>query len=371
MQTNDPNNPSQQPSQAPGPDSQAQLASVPRLSSVQNMPQPGAAPNVPQAGYPYVAQPGYPYTVQYAQPGYSQPVAHVPSTPGAGVPMFGPVPVTPAAQTAAPQTQASAPAKPARSKGRSAAIFALTCLLAVVFGVGIFSGWTFARSSIATNPNVASSTSPSKTVSTALDSQIAREAAIAKVTPAVVEVIGQVSQGTALGSGVIIDKNGDIITNYHVVEGTSSLQVVLSDGRAVAAQLVGTDAANDLAVLHIQPYSGMQVATLGDSSKLTIGQEVLAIGNPLGYSGTATSGVVSALNRNAQETRSVRLTGLIQISTPINPGNSGGALINLQGEVVGIPTLSAVNSETNTPANGIGFAIPSSQVKSALTQILG
>jgi S1-C subfamily serine protease len=97
----------------------------------------------------------------------------------------------------------------------------------------------------------------------------------------------------------------------------------------------------------------------------------MAIGNPLGYSGTATSGVVSALNRSAQESRTVNLTGLIQTSAPINPGNSGGALINLQGQVVGIPTLSAVNNETNTPANGIGFAIPSSQVEAALTQILG
>jgi len=161
------------------------------------------------------------------------------------------------------------------------------------------------------------------------------------------------------------------VTNHHVVDGASTLQVVLSDGRSVTAQLVGSDASNDLAVLRIQPFVGMTVATLGDSAKLTIGQEVLAIGNPLGYSGTVTSGVVSALNRDARESSSVKLTGLIQTSAPINPGNSGGALINLQGEVVGIPTLSAVNNETNTPANGIGFAIPSSQVKLALTQILG
>jgi putative serine protease PepD len=258
-----------------------------------------------------------------------------------------------------------------RSGGRTIAIAALTCLLAVVFGVGLFSGWTYARSSTGTASTVASSASTSTTTSTALDTQAAREEAIAKVTPAVVEVIGAVSQGTALGSGIIVDKNGDIITNNHVVDGASSLQVQLSNGHVVSAQLVGTDVPNDLAVLRIQPYSGMVVASLGDSSKLTIGQEVLAIGNPLGYSGTATSGVVSALNRSAQESRTVNLTGLIQISTPINPGNSGGALINLQGQVVGIPTLSAVNSETNTPANGIGFAIPANQVKTALTQILG
>jgi S1-C subfamily serine protease len=359
MLYNDPNNPLQQP-----PDPNAQ----PGYPSQQ------ADPNA-RSGYPYGpqnAQPGYPYGAQNTQPGYQPPTTNLPPTPGVGAPAWyqpgAPVQPSNLPQTGLPQT--SLAQKPARSKTRSVAIFALTCVLAIVFSVGLFSGWTYARSGANQHASVAGSTSPSTTVSTALDSQSAREAAIAKVMPAVVEVIGQVSQGTALGSGVIVDNNGDIVTNNHVVNGASSLQVVLSNGRSVAAQLVGTDPANDLAVLRIQPYAGMVVATLGDSSKLTIGQEVLAIGNPLGYSGTATSGVVSALNRNAQESRSVNLNGLIQISTPINPGNSGGALINLQGEVVGIPTLSAVNSETNTPANGIGFAIPSSQVNAALTQIL-
>ncbi|HXR64733.1 MAG TPA: trypsin-like peptidase domain-containing protein [Ktedonobacteraceae bacterium] len=346
MLYNDPNNPLQ-----PPPDPHAQ----PGYPSQQ------ADPNA-QSGYSYApqnGQPGYPYGTQNAQPGYQPPTTNLPP-----MPVWQPGSLHPGL----PPT--SSPQKPARSRTRSVAIFALTCLLAVVFGVGLFSGWTYATSSANLHSSVVGSTSPSTTVSTALDSQSAREAAIAKVMPAVVEVIGQVSQGTALGSGVIVDKNGNIVTNNHVVNGASSLQVVLSNGHNVAAQLVGTDPANDLAVLRIQPYAGMAVATLGDSSKLTIGQEVLAIGNPLGYSGTATSGVVSALNRNAQESRSVNLNGLIQISTPINPGNSGGALINLQGEVVGVPTLSAVDSETNTPANGIGFAIPSSQVKAALTQIL-
>ena len=313
-----------------------------------------------------------PHAAQNTQPGHPLPVTHLPSSnPGAptwyqpGTTMPQPV----STQSTIPHAQMLQ--KPARSKTRSVAIFALTCLLAVVFAVGLFSGWTYARSSVGTSPTVAGSTSPSKTVSTALDDQSVREAAIAKVTPSVVEIVGQISQGTALGSGILVDKNGDIVTNNHVVNGVSSLEVVLSNGHNVSARLIGTDPTNDLAVLRIQPYAGMAVATLGDSSQLTIGQEVLAIGNPLGYSGTVTSGVVSALNRTAQESRSVNLTGLIQTSAPINPGNSGGALVNLQGQVVGIPTLSAVDSETNTPANGIGFAIPSSQVKAAMTQILG
>jgi S1-C subfamily serine protease len=254
---------------------------------------------------------------------------------------------------------------------RTSAIFLLTCVLVIIFGVGLFSGWTFARSGVSINPTTAGSTSPSQTVSTGLDLQSAREAAIVQVSPSVVEIIGQVGRQTALGSGIIIDTRGDIITNNHVVDGTNSLEVILSSGRDVSAQLVGTNPANDLAIIRIQPFAGMKVATLGDSSRLTIGQEVLAIGNPLGYSGTVTSGVVSALNRSARESQTVRLTGLIQTSAPINPGNSGGALVNLQGQVVGIPTLSAVDNETNTPANGIGFAIPSNQVKTTITRILG
>lgn len=327
---------------------------------------------------PY-AQPGPAYGPQQTQPGYPLPVtpggrpvspSGIPPwiQPGHPIPQPG-MPQTPLAQTGTQQIQV--PSQPVRSKTRSAAIFALTCLLAVVFGVGLFSGWTFARSNAGSSAPLASSTSPSTTVSTALDNQTAREAAIAKVGPAVVEVIGQTSQGTALGSGIVVDKNGNIITNSHVVEGISTLHVILSDGRQVPAQLIGAQANNDLAVLRIQPYSGMAVASLGDSSKLTIGQEVLAIGNPLGYSGTVTSGVISALNRTAQESRAVSLTGLIQTSAAINPGNSGGALVNLQGEVVGIPTLAAINNETNTPANGIGFAIPVNQVKAVLQQIIG
>jgi S1-C subfamily serine protease len=357
MYYTDPDHYSQQQPSASSPDPQAQAG------------QPSSRQN---------AQPGYPYGIPNTQPGYPFTAGHVPHSSAPGAPTWyqpgTPLPQASDTQQGLPQQTSStlvgSPRKPKRSKARSVAIFALTCLLAVVFGIGLFSGWTFAHSGASTNSPVASSTSPSTTVSTS-DSQTAREAAIAKVSPAVVEIIGQVSQGTALGSGIIVDKNGDIVTNHHVVDGATSLMVVLSDGRRVSAQLVGSDAANDLAILRIQPFSGMTVATLGDSSRLTIGQEVLAIGNPLGYSGTVTSGVVSALDRSADESRTVKLTGLIQTSAPINPGNSGGALINLQGEVVGIPTLSAINNETNTPANGIGFAIPSNQVKAAMTQILG
>lgn len=266
------------------------------------------------------------------------------------------------------------PPKPGRSGARSAAIFAMTSLLALVFGIGLFSGWQFARTSGSASPVATATSLPATSAqgNTNLTSlEAVREAAIARARPAVVEIRGTVSQGIALGSGVIIDHQGDIVTNNHVISGATTLTVTLGDGNQLSAQLVGSDPADDLAVVHVQPTATMAVATFGDSAQLSVGQEVLAIGSPLGYDGTVTVGVVSALNRAVEEPRGARLSGLIQTSAAINPGNSGGALINLQGQVVGIPTLAAVNNETNTPANGIGFAIPSNTVQTAVTRIVG
>lgn len=268
-----------------------------------------------------------------------------------------------------PQMPPAPQAKNSRMRG--VAVFMLTCLLAVIFGIGLFAGWSFAHATNAApgSPvNASNSSSPVENNASTLQS--AQEIAIAKVEPSVVEIQGSTDQGVSLGSGVIIDHKGDIVTNNHVISGTSSLTVTLNNGSREAAQTIVTSPENDLAIIRMQPFANMQVATLGNSAQLTVGQEVLAIGNPLGYSGTATMGVVSALNRSAQESHLVHLTGLIQTSAPINPGNSGGALINLQGQVVGITTLSAINTETNTPANGLGFAIASNTVQSVVTRLL-
>jgi S1-C subfamily serine protease len=186
----------------------------------------------------------------------------------------------------------------------------------------------------------------------------------------VVELKVMTSQGEAIGSGVIIDTKGDIVTNNHVVDGAQSIRAILNDGTTETAQLVGTNTANDLAVVRIQPFAHMTVATLGDSSQLSVGQTVLAIGNPLGNTETVTNGIVSALNRTLPESQTVTIQNAIQTDAPINPGNSGGALINLQGQVIGIPTLTSVDPEFNTPANGVGFAIPSNLVKTDVAQII-
>jgi len=248
-------------------------------------------------------------------------------------------------------------------------------VLALIFGVGLFAGLEFAgnsTSSTATTSRAVTTTSntTSATSSSGTTIEAQQEAAIAKVEPAVVELEVTTAQGQQIGSGVIIDTKGDIVTNYHIVNGEESIVAVLYNGSTEQAQLVGTNAADDLAVVHIQPFANMTVVQIGDSSKLVVGQEVLAIGNPLGITETATKGIVSALNRSVTESTGTTISNAIQTDAAVNPGNSGGALINLQGQLVGIPTLTAVNTESNTAANGVSFAIPSNLVQTVIQQIL-
>ena len=254
---------------------------------------------------------------------------------------------------------------------------ALTLLLAVVFGVGLFAGWQLSRTSTAAHAPATNvlqpGTGPLATVPplTGNNLDTVREAVIARMRPAVVQVNVVTKGGGAIGSGVIIDHRGYIVTNNHVVDGAQTIQVVLYDGTKLPAQLSGTDQLDDLAVLKIQPPRSMAVATLGDSSKLRVGQEVLAIGNPLGITQTVTNGIISALGRTISEGQgSATISDAIQTDAPINPGNSGGALVDLQGNLVGIPTLTAIDPEFNTPANGVGFAIPSNRAQIIVSQVI-
>jgi len=244
-------------------------------------------------------------------------------------------------------------------------------VLAIIFGVGLFAGWEFTGNHSSTATTSTTTTSQSTASSSSANTvETQQEAAIAKVEPSVVELDVTTARAEQIGSGVIIDTNGDIVTNNHVVSGAQTIKVVLSNGNTETAQLVGTDTKDDLAVVRIAPFAHMVVAQIGDSSKLTVGEEVLAIGNPLGITETATRGIVSALNRSVTESTGATISNAIQTDASINPGNSGGALINLQGQLVGIPTLGAINTESNTSANGIGFAIPSNLVQTAVHQIL-
>ena len=263
-----------------------------------------------------------------------------------------------------------APPPPRKRPGRAGAILLLALVLALIFGVGLFAGWEFSsnKSSTSTTSSTAATPSTASSSSTSLQTQM--EAAIAKVEPAVVELRVTTAQGEQIGSGVIIDAQGDIVTNNHVISGEQSIQVGLYNGSTEQGQLVGAIAADDLAVVRIQPFAHMTIAQIGTSSQLTVGQEVLAIGNPLGITETVTHGIVSALNRSVTESAGTTIPNTVQTDAPINPGNSGGALINLQGQLIGIPTLTAVDPEFNTAASGVSFAIPSSLVETALQQIL-
>lgn len=253
---------------------------------------------------------------------------------------------------------------------RKGSFIVLTLLLMLIFGVGLFAGWQFSRTS-ATTGSAGTTRATTTTAQATSTVETAQEAAIAKVKAAVVEVDVTTQSASAIGSGVIIDQRGYIVTNNHVVSGAQSIEVVLSDGTHLSAQLVGTDAADDLAVLKITTQKKLTVATLGDSSKLQVGEDVLAIGNPLGITGSVTQGIVSALDRSVSEGQGgATISNAIQTDAAINPGNSGGALIDLQGDLVGIPTLGAIDTQFNTPASGVGFAIPSNTVAAVVSQLI-
>lgn len=181
----------------------------------------------------------------------------------------------------------------------------------------------------------------------------------------------EISSGNALGSGVLFDDHGDVVTNNHVANGARTFTVLLAAGRSEKGTLVGAYPPDDLAVIHISPPSGLAPAKLGDSKALKVGDVVLAIGNPLGLASSVTEGIVSFNGRTVTEPNNVVLPSTIQTSAAINPGNSGGALVDLAGDVVGIPTLAATDQQLGGgAAPGIGFAIPSNVVKSIAGQIV-
>ncbi|AWL42860.1 MULTISPECIES: S1C family serine protease [Streptomyces] len=225
----------------------------------------------------------------------------------------------------------------------------------------------------------------------------------AAVSPAIVEISATSSAGEATGSGVVITADGEIVTNNHVISGASQIEVALSTGKTYTADVVGTDADKDLALIKLQGASGLKTATLGDSSSLRVGDEVVAIGSPEGLTGTVTSGIVSALDRDVTvakdedqgqqqrqqgggnwpfefggqqfngDTGSSKTTyKAIQTDASLNPGNSGGALINMNGEIIGINSAMYSPSSTSTSGSsaagsvGLGFAIPVDTVKADL-----
>jgi S1-C subfamily serine protease len=195
---------------------------------------------------------------------------------------------------------------------------------------------------------------------------------IRRVLPSVVEI----KTTSGLGSGVVYDAAGHIVTNAHVVGSATSFQVVLvGSAKPLPAHLTGSYPPDDLAVIQVSGAAHLVPAHFGDSSKLRVGDIVLAMGNPLGLASSVTDGIVSAVGRTVSEPQGngspgATLPDVIQTSAAINPGNSGGALVSLAGQVVGIPTLAATDQQLGGAAPGIGFAIPSNIVTDIAGQII-
>jgi putative serine protease PepD len=231
-----------------------------------------------------------------------------------------------------------------------------------------------AAAAVVAGTSLGTSSASSKSSSTVASSAVpvgatATQGAVVHVVQTVLPSVVQIQDKTGLGSGIVFDTAGHIVTNNHVVTGATSFTVTTSAGKQYPAKLVGSFPPDDLAVIKVTG-ANLKPATFGNSSQLTPGDTTIAIGNPLGLRSSVTDGIVSGFRQAMAESASVTLPSVIQTSAAINPGNSGGALVDIQGRVIGIPTLTATNPEIGGSAPGIGFAIPSDTVKDIASQIV-
>ncbi|MEU5215179.1 trypsin-like peptidase domain-containing protein [Streptomyces sp. NPDC020807] len=356
------------------------------------------APHGPDAPHGYEATRGYEAT----QPITTEPGTTIWPSGGGNVP-----PVEPPLANPSPYptgSPASSPVPRRRAK-RGVGLVAAVAIAAAAVGGGaatLVQQWT------SDSPATASSAVSGTNVSASSAGTVAGVAQA--VSPSIVEISASSNSGKSTGSGVIITSDGEIVTNNHVISGASEITVQLSDGKKYRAEVVGTDADKDLALIKLQGASGLKAATLGDSSKVKVGEEVVAIGSPEGLTGTVTSGIVSALDRDVTVAKDENSGGdgqgqdqgqqwdprqgwpfefggqqfngdtgsskttykAIQTDASLNPGNSGGALINMNGEIIGINSAmySPSSSSSSTAGSvGLGFAIPVDTVKADLDSL--
>jgi putative serine protease PepD len=318
------------------------------------------------------SQGGYPQ-----QPSYSAPVN--PEWPP-------PPPYEPATEPA--------PHKKRRNRGPVALLAAVAIVAAAVGGAT-----AYGFQELTGKDTVASAGTTTNAVPSSKRGDVA--AIAAAVSPSVVEINATLGNGSSTGSGVIITSNGEIVTNNHVVSGAQSIKVRTSDGKSYTADVVGTDSSKDLALIKLRGASGLKPASLGDSSSVQVGDSVVAIGSPEGLTGTVTSGIVSALDRdvtvstdenqdqggdgqwpfqfggrqfNGDTGSSTTTYKAIQTDASLNPGNSGGALIDASGNVIGINSAmysssQQASSSSDAGSIGLGFAIPIDTVKSDLAKL--
>ncbi|WP_320067500.1 S1C family serine protease [Micromonospora sp. RTGN7] len=323
-----------------------------------------SAPPYPVSGQP---QPAGQYPNSPWQPGQQSGWAaggqHGPATPGypppAGGPAYpgGPVPPQDPAQPVPPWAQAPKPSRVAKLAGAGVAVFAL------MLGSGVAGG----ALALAVDGDSGGIT---RTYSAA---PVINSADLPKIAAAVQDSVVSITTGSGEGSGVILSDDGYALTNNHVVASADggTVRVRFADGKSAEAKIIGTDPKTDLAVVKASGVSGLKAAKFGDSDAMQVGDQVLALGSPLGLQGSVTSGIVSARDRTIQAGESQReapqqgvssIAGLLQTDAPINPGNSGGALVNTRGEVIGINTAIATSGQS-TGNIGVGFAIPSNKAK--------
>ncbi|MEU6353531.1 trypsin-like peptidase domain-containing protein [Streptomyces sp. NPDC047072] len=294
----------------------------------------------------------------------------------------------------APPSPAPAPKK--RARGPLALLAAVAIVAAAIGG-----GTAYGIQELTGNDTVASSSTSTNVVPSSAKGTVSGVAAA--VSPSIVEINATSNAGESTGSGVIITSDGEIITNNHVISGASSIKVSTSDGKTYTAKVVGTDSKKDLALIKLENASGLRVATLGNSAGVQVGDQVVAIGSPEGLTGTVTSGIISALNRdvtvstdesqgqqqqqqgggwpfefggqqfNGDTGTSTTTYKALQTDASLNPGNSGGALIDMNGNIIGINSAmySAAGSSSSSDAGsvGLGFAIPINTVKADLATL--
>ncbi|MFD3836792.1 S1C family serine protease [Streptomyces sp. NPDC058642] len=293
------------------------------------------------------------------------------------------------------------PAEPAAPKKRTRGPLALLAAVAIV-AAAIGGGTAYGIQELTGNDTVTSSSTSTNVIPSSAKGTVS---GVAKaVSPSIVEINATLSSGSSTGSGVIITSGGEIITNNHVISGASSIKVSTSDGKEYTAKVVGIDSAKDLALIKLENASGLTPATLGNSDGVQVGDQVVAIGSPEGLTGTVTSGIVSALDRdvtvstdesqsqggqgggsgqwpfefggqefNGDTGSSTTTYKALQTDASLNPGNSGGALIDMNGNIVGINSAmySAADSTSSSSAGsvGLGFAIPINTVKADLAKL--
>jgi putative serine protease PepD len=289
------------------------------------------------------------------------------------------------------------PAEPAPRKRPRGPVALLAAVAIVAAAIG--GGTAYGIQELTGKQTVSSSSTSTNVVPSSQRGTVA--GVVAAVNQSIVEISATSNAGESTGSGVIVTSDGQIVTNNHVISGASSIKVTASNGTSYTAQVVGTDSKKDLALIKLQGASGLKPATFGDSGGLQVGDQVVAIGSPEGLSDTVTSGIVSALNRdvtvptdenqqqggdggrwpfsfggrqfNGDTGSSTTTYKAIQTDASLNPGNSGGALIDMNGNVIGINSAMYSSSSSSTSSSagsvGLGFAVPINTVKSDLAKL--